>query len=161
MPEELTPYQIFLRARLSSRYHQQRRRVLLRRAKMINYLITALSLGMVASVLQDAPLFVQVGIPFLVALATLADTVFGFTPQAYEHLALYRRWAEFEQWLLRHPGDPAADPREAMARLAGIEADEPPVNRAAADLCDNELLIAQGHDSAHRVGPFRRVYAMI
>lgn len=156
---ELTPYQIKLRCRLSARYHQQRRRVLLRRSRIASYLGAALSMGMVASLIQQAPLPLQIGIPFAVALATLADTLFGFTAQAYEHLALYRRFMELEQWLLT--AHPQSD--EALARLTAIEADEPPVNNAAVDLCDNELLLAHGHpkETLHIVNPFAKFLATI
>lgn len=157
MNDELTPYQIMLRCRLSSRYHQQRRRVLMRRSRIAGYLGVAMSMGMVASLIQDAPKFIQLALPFLVALATLADTLFGFTAQAFEHLALYRRYMELEQWLLKNEATPA----EALARITAIEADEPPVNQTAVDVCDNELLVAHGHEAEHRVHPWARMLASI
>lgn len=155
--EELTPYQVKLRCRLSARYHQQRRRVLLRRSRIASYLGTALSMGMVAALIQDAPKPLQIGIPFAVALATLADTLFGFTSQAYEHQMLYRRYMELEQSLLTAE----FGPDEALAKLIAIQADEPPINQAAVDLCDNELLIAHGHEAAHHVTYFTRFWAAI
>jgi hypothetical protein len=157
MNEELTPYQVKLRCRLSARYHQQRRRVLLRRSRIAGYLGVALSMGMVAALIQDAPKPLQIGIPFVVALVTLADTLFGFTAQAFEHQALYRRYMELEQWLLTAE----FNSDEALAKLVAIEADEPPVNRAAVDLCDNELLLAHGHEATHQVNPFARLGAFI
>lgn len=157
MNEELTPYQILLRCRLSARYHQQRRRVLRRRSRLASYLGVLMSMGMVAALIHDAPKLVQIGIPFGVALLTLADTLFGWTAQAFEHESLYRRFMELEQWLLIS----SPKPEEALTKLITIEADEPPVNRAAVDLCDNELLIAQGHSAAHHVNPFARFFAAI
>jgi hypothetical protein len=157
----LSPYQLLLRVRLSARYHQQRRRVFLRRARWAAYFNVAASLGMVAAVLKDAPLWLQVGLPFAITLFTLADTLFGWTAQAFEHQGLYRRWLEVERWLM---GVDLADEglrREALQRIVAIEADEPPENRAAVDVCDNELLRAEGHDPAHSVGWLGRLAATV
>jgi hypothetical protein len=155
--ELLTPYQFQLRAELSARYHQQRRRVLLRRARLSQYLSLALSMGMVAAVLQQAPLPVQLTLPFMVGLLTLADTVFGFTAQAYLHESLYRRYQALQA--RGHQAD--ACPADLWRELLDIEADEPPVLLAAVDLCDNELLIAHGHAPAHHVAwPWRVVTAI-
>lgn len=152
-----TPYQFQLRAELSARYHQQRRRVLLRRARLSQYLSLALSMGMVAAVLQQAPLSLQLGLPFAVGLLTLADTVFGFTAQAFLHEALYRRYQALQA--RGHQVDSL--PADLWRELLEIEADEPPVLRAAVDLCDNELLIAHGHAPAHRIAwPWRVMTAL-
>ncbi|HYE35498.1 hypothetical protein [Methylocaldum sp.] len=158
---ELTSHQILLRVRLSARYHQQRRRVYLRRARWAAYFNIAASLGMVAAVLKDAPLWLQLGLPFAITLFTLADTLFGWTAQAFDHQALYRRWMEVERWLVGSELSDEGDLREAMQRIVAIEADEPPENRFAVDLCDNELLRAEGHEPHHAVGFLGRLAAAV
>lgn len=158
---ELSPHQLLLRARLSARYHQQRRRVYLRRARWAAYLNIAASLAMVAAVLKDAPLWLQIGPPFAITLFTLADTLFGWTAQAFEHQSLYRRWREVEGWMAGTDLADGAEGREAMRRIVAIEADEPPENRPAVDLCDNELLRAEGHEEAHAVGAWGRFIAAV
>jgi hypothetical protein len=158
---ELTPYQLLLRVRLSARYHQQRRRVYLRRARWAAYLNIAASLGMVTAVLKGAPIWLQVGLPFAVTLFTLADILFGFTAQAFEHQALYRRWMEVEHWLAGSDLSDDGQRREAMQRIVAIEADEPPENHAAVDLCNNELLRAEGHPPAHSIGWWGRLVAAV
>lgn len=158
---ELTPYQLLLRVRLSARYHQQRRRVHLRRARWAAYFNVAASLGMVAAVLKDAPLAVQIGLPFAITLFTLADTLFGWTAQAYEHQGLYRRWLEVEAWMTDVDLREESPQREAQRRIVAIEADEPPENRAAVDRCDNELLRAEGHEPAHVLGWWGKLAAHV
>jgi hypothetical protein len=156
MPDRPTPYQLLLRVRLSARDHQQRRTVYLRRARLASYLNIVASLGTVIAVLQGLPMAVKVGLPFSITLFALADTLFGFTASAFEHQSLYRRYLELEQDLTGdHP------PPDALSQVLAIEADEPPVNRAAADRCDNELLIAEGHEPTHRVGWLRQLSAAI
>lgn len=158
---ELTPYQILLRVRLSARYHQQRRRIFLRRARWAAYLNVAFSLGMMAAVLKDAPTWLQIILPFGITLFTLADTLFGWTAQSFEHLALYRRWREVEEWLVANDLTTEEANREAMRRIIAVEADEPPENRPAVDLCDNELLRAEGHAPAHKIGWWGRLAASV
>lgn len=158
---ELTCYQLLMRARLSARYHQQRRRVLLRRAKLAQYFNVLASMGLMVTTLQDyAPLWLRIVLPFGIALFTLADTIFGFIAQAYEHASLYRRWLALEEWLLAEPDNPETCD-EAHKRALRIEADEPPVHTPARDLCDNELLVAEGHDPSYVVGKLGRLSALV
>jgi hypothetical protein len=160
--DELTPYQLLLRVRLSARYHQQRRRVLQRRARILAYVNTALALGVVTTVLHDSHLgWLQITLSFGVALLTLADTLLGWNAQAFDHLSLYRRWLETEQWMMGVDLNDEAARREAMQRIVAIEADEPPENRAAVDSCDNELLRAEGHAPAHKIGWWGRSAASV
>lgn len=161
MNDLLTPYQLLLRTRLSARYHQQRRRVLLRRARCASYLSVATSLGVVASLVGEWPQPLQLALPLLIGLLALADTLFGFTAQAYEHQTLYRRWMELEEWMAEANLDDTAERQAAMRRILRLEADEPPVNGAAVDACDNELLQAEGHEPAHKLGCWRRLAAAI
>lgn len=158
---ELTPYQLLLRVRLSARYHQQRRRIFLKRARIAAYLNIAFSLGMVVAVLKTAPTAVQIALPFGITLFTLADTLFGWTSQGFEHQSLYRRWLEVEKWLLGIDLNDESKRREAMQRIVAIKADEPPENRAAVDSCDNELLRAEGHAPAHKIGWWGRLAASV
>lgn len=158
---DLTPYQLLLRVRLSARYHQQRRRILLRRARWAAYLNIAFSLGMVVAILKTVPAEIQLVLPFGITLFTLADTLFGWTAQSFEHLSLYRRWLEVERWLVQADLAQEDIRREAMSRIVAIEADEPPENRPAVDLCDNELLRAEGHDPAHKIGWWGRLAASV
>jgi hypothetical protein len=81
--------------------------------------------------------------------------------QSFEHQSLYRRWREIEEWLAT--SDLTADDahRQALRRIIAIEADEPPENRPAVDLCDNEVLRAEGHDPAHRIGWLGRLAASL
>lgn len=48
-----------------------------------------------------------------------------------------------------------------MRRIIAVEADEPPENRPAVDLCDNELLRAEGHEPAHKIGWWGRLAASV
>ncbi len=48
-----------------------------------------------------------------------------------------------------------------LQRIIAVEADEPPENRPAVDLCDNELLRAEGHDPSHNIGWWGRLAASL
>lgn len=159
MTDELNPYQLTLRVELSARYHQQRQRVLLRRSRWIAYLNIALSMGIVAAFMNETPIWLKIGLPLSVSLATLADIVFGFTAQAYLHESLYRRYLAVHR-------DMATNAEESvetafLPRILEIEADEPPVVTRAVNRCDNELLMAHGHPPAHKIGFLGRLAAVV
>jgi hypothetical protein len=128
---------------------------------LASYLNVAASVGVVAAILKDGPLALQLGLPFAITLFTLADTLFGFTAQAYEHQSLYRRYLAVEEWLAGTDDQASEVLRQAYQRIVAIEADEPPENRAAVDLCDNELLRAEGHEPHHKIGAWRQLIAAV
>jgi hypothetical protein len=155
---ELTAHQILLRVRLSARYHQQRRKVYRRRALVATWLGVIACLVAIAGSLPAAPAWLSFAPVLAVWMFPLA---FVSQQAGFDHQALYRRWVEVERWLVGSELSTDEQRRGAMQRIVAIEADEPPENRFAVDLCDNELLRAEGHAPHHAVGWLGRLAAAV
>lgn len=139
-------YGLWFDVRRSSRYHERRWAFFSRLHQITGGLTILLAGSVIFDIARpgDNPWWLLT-ISFVAACLAAWDIVVGYAARAGVHHSLRARWCALELEMLKGNTDEATwDAYEIKRRE--IEADEPPIYRALDLLCNNEMLIADGHN---------------
>ncbi|MEW6120201.1 MAG: hypothetical protein AB1593_08930 [Pseudomonadota bacterium] len=144
-------YALLFSVRRSVRYHD-RRRAFFERLHRLTSVLTVLMAG---SVLFEIGRSGEtsgwlMGVAVMAAILAAVDMVVGYASRTNQHRGLKERFVELEMAMLKGDDSPEVWTEHRLARLK-IERDEPPIYRALDLLCHNELLRAEGGNTANLV----------
>lgn len=150
-------HDVTYRVELSALYHQKRERFFDLCEKLSK--VTALVGGSAAlyKVASHDAVSVIAGV---ITIASAFSLVVGFSEKARRHAELVRSFKQIQADILRK-GDrdvDEADVSEWAARVASLEASEPPALGALVRICQNEIAGAQGGE-VRAIGWWRRPLA--
>lgn len=150
---------LLYRVELSALYHQKRERFFEaadKGGKAIAILGGSAALGKVLS--PDVVMWAAAAI----TISSTLSLVFGFSDKARRHAELVRNFKQVESDLLRKGERDFCeqDLTDCAARIAMLEASEPPSLATLVRICQNELACARGAaESCKRVGLMPRLLA--